>query len=994
MLGQRFVVVSSAEHAIDIMEKKSAIYSSRATLPVGGDMVGWSEALILEPYGERMRDMRKLISQVMGTTKRVEQLHPLVESEVRQFLAGLAGRADKLHQEVHHLAASIIVKIVYGYKSKGPGDRMIKAVDKAMEDLAVVLTPGAYLADVFPLLCYVPEWFPGAGWKRSVSQQRETFLAMVELPNKWVREQIAAGAALPSFSSTLLDGNIDPEREHLIKMTATALYGGGADTTVSSIMSFFLAMACFPEAQRKAQAEIDAVLGSERLPSVADKDRLPYVRALVLEVLRWLPVAPLAFPHKLIEDDVHAGYFMPKGSLVIVNVWKIFHDPALYADPMAFNPERFLASSGRAVERDPRDFAFGFGRRKCPGIFFAEASIFATVAQTLAVYSISKAADSNGNVVEPRVGTSGTNLSHPLPFQCKLTVRSYKAQALLDVIHETPSPFTGATMSSEYVSDTMTAPTIARFPFNQPSADITLRTSDRIDFYVHSPILSQASPMFADMLSLPQPSSVSQVAIADRPVVDVTEDSRALEMLLRLCYPVLKEKLDKLDDIVPVLQAAMKYDMEWPVYLLTSDLREIVPQSPLKVWAVACRCGLEDFAKEAAAMIMENAKGDSDSSSRRRRQPRRRISNTTAQAPLALLASTLQSPQYGKEVLRGISAGDYFRLREYLRTGDEQPTTNLLSPTIAIDPSHESQPPLPSSLIPLFPPPDVVLRCPDGAEFRAHTLSLVLLSPILAERVQALISPSPEPQGAANAVDSPQALPPLEMDVDSSILPTLLAIIYGGNAHLPSDLGVLSATLVAAKKLGFTGMAEAAQGLWNTLATATPFDAYFIAIDRSLVESARFAARKVLEGPIAGIYTPTMESSTALAYHHLLEYYQACASSINRRMDAAVAIWNGDLTNIQGSGPYFFNRGVRLENPADLKLCLREMVRRMSTDVPASTGCSFDLTLPALLRATSTMWPSELVAVYNEVTGALASISADLPRLVADAIAEVQLEIE
>ncbi len=58
-------------------------------------------------------------------------------------------------------------------------------------------------------------------------------------------------------------------------------------------MSFFLAMTCFPDVQRKAQAEIDSVLGSDRLPSIADKDRLPYIHALVLEVLRWLPVAPL-----------------------------------------------------------------------------------------------------------------------------------------------------------------------------------------------------------------------------------------------------------------------------------------------------------------------------------------------------------------------------------------------------------------------------------------------------------------------------------------------------------------------------------------------------------------------------------------------------------------------------------------------------------------------------------------------------------------------------
>ena len=96
-------------------------------------------------------------------------------------------------------------------------------------------------------VCYIPEWFPGGGWKKLVSGQRETFLATVNLPHMWVREQMvgrgirmvkshrvlmsqyhkqAAGTAPPSFSSTLLEGNTDPEREHLIKMTATALYGG------------------------------------------------------------------------------------------------------------------------------------------------------------------------------------------------------------------------------------------------------------------------------------------------------------------------------------------------------------------------------------------------------------------------------------------------------------------------------------------------------------------------------------------------------------------------------------------------------------------------------------------------------------------------------------------------------------------------------------------------------------------------------------------------
>ena len=99
MFGHRFVLISSVQHVADIMEKKSAIYSSRMPFPVAGDMVGWSEALILMSYGERMRETRKLISQVIGTPKRMEQFHPLIENEVRRFLVGLAGRTDTLKEE-------------------------------------------------------------------------------------------------------------------------------------------------------------------------------------------------------------------------------------------------------------------------------------------------------------------------------------------------------------------------------------------------------------------------------------------------------------------------------------------------------------------------------------------------------------------------------------------------------------------------------------------------------------------------------------------------------------------------------------------------------------------------------------------------------------------------------------------------------------------------------------------------------------------------------
>lgn len=84
---------------------------------------------------------------------------------------------------------------------------------------------------------------------------------------------------------------------------------------------FFLAMSVFPNVQKKAQEEIDRVVGPNRLPTYADRENLPYINAMVKEVLRWHPVAPMGLPHTSTEDDECEGYLIPKGSMLFGNVW-------------------------------------------------------------------------------------------------------------------------------------------------------------------------------------------------------------------------------------------------------------------------------------------------------------------------------------------------------------------------------------------------------------------------------------------------------------------------------------------------------------------------------------------------------------------------------------------------------------------------------------------------------------------------------------------------
>lgn len=170
----------------------------------------------------------------------------------------------------------------------------------------------------------MPSWLPGMGFIKTAQAYKARSSAMSGVPYEFVKEQMKAGHAEPSFLSNLLKrapvspGSID---ETIAKWSAASLYAGGADTTVVTIASFFLAMAMFPDVQRKAQQELDDLLGSRRLPQCHDRDNLPYINALVKEVLRWHPVVPMSVPHASTQDDICEGYFIPKGSSILVNLW-------------------------------------------------------------------------------------------------------------------------------------------------------------------------------------------------------------------------------------------------------------------------------------------------------------------------------------------------------------------------------------------------------------------------------------------------------------------------------------------------------------------------------------------------------------------------------------------------------------------------------------------------------------------------------------------------
>lgn len=228
------------------------------------------------------------------------------------------------------------------------------------------------------------------------------------------------------------DRNLTDDNNHDISNAASVMYGAGVDTTLHTLLTLLLALTIYPQVVDKAQAEIDRVIGTSRLPELADRESLPYLGCIVQEVLRWNPATPLGIPHRLQENDSYNGYGLPEGSMFITNTWAMSRDPGLYPDPEVFRPERFEEMDAEtASARDPRKYTFGFGRRICPGRYLADTSIWLVAANILATMNIRRACDSAGREIIPTPSFKSGAVSHVEPFECDIRPRSQQAMDLI-----------------------------------------------------------------------------------------------------------------------------------------------------------------------------------------------------------------------------------------------------------------------------------------------------------------------------------------------------------------------------------------------------------------------------------------------------------------------------------------------------------------------------------------------------------------------------------
>ncbi|CAE6461565.1 unnamed protein product [Rhizoctonia solani] len=391
-VGQTMVILNSMEAATELLDRRSRMYSDRPQLLVMSDpdLFDWGNNTGSAPYGPRWKKQRRITHEVLKPSANAHNF-AMFEKETYAMLKRLAEGSANFGDEFRRTVSAEILSTVYGYAVEDTNDSLVRDTATAIENFCIAAIPGNFMVNFIPWLKYVPEWVPGTQWKRKLKEWRRLKERVTEGPYNWTKAQIASGSAAPSMIKTYLasiEGNpkieLADEEDHLLWATAT-LFGGASDTTHAALMSFVFLMVRHPEVQAR-------------------------------------------FPHSTTEDDEYRGYFIPKGSIVMSNIWAMTRDETVYKSPETFNPERFLGDD------TPNAPVFGFGRRSCPGNHYAEASLFIMFASMLAVFDMKpKTNPVTGKEDMPEVTvTLNALVSHISPFECSIKPRSNVHKELVD----------------------------------------------------------------------------------------------------------------------------------------------------------------------------------------------------------------------------------------------------------------------------------------------------------------------------------------------------------------------------------------------------------------------------------------------------------------------------------------------------------------------------------------------------------------------------------
>lgn len=383
--GSTVIILGSATAAHDLLNKRSGVYSDRPRLVMAGEYMTKGMHILMRPYDDRYLLHQRMDAPVVSP-RAAATYTPLQELESAQLLFNFVRHAERAPGQPADFgyafelySYSVSYMAGFGIRITREDPRHIADAKRVIENMAYACQPGTWIVDALPFLNRLPR--PLAPWKRTAEE-------LFRVESESHTRNVAAGLESKSWNwaKELKCSKEAAEMSDLeFAYNVGILVDAGLETTSAVLEVFVLACLAQPAFIREAQRELDEVVGKDRLPSFADKDSLPYVRACVEETLRWRHIAPGGIPHATLEEDHYMGYRIPKGAVVLPIYYSMHLEEDVYASPWSFQPERWLGK--------PEGKSFGFGRRICAGRFVARNSLFILIARLLWAFDINHAVD-------------------------------------------------------------------------------------------------------------------------------------------------------------------------------------------------------------------------------------------------------------------------------------------------------------------------------------------------------------------------------------------------------------------------------------------------------------------------------------------------------------------------------------------------------------------------------------------------------------------------
>nr|QNS29998.1 cytochrome P450 [Nothapodytes nimmoniana] len=382
-LGQVHVIVAaSARVAEQFLKTHDANFSSRPP-NAGAKHIAYNyHDLVFAPYGERWRMLRKICTVHLFSTKALDDFRHVRQEEVAILTRALVSVGDAFVQLGQLLSVCItnaLARVVLGRRVFGDGSR---GQDPKADEFKSMVLELMVLAGIFNIGDFIPalDWLDLQGVVKKMKNLHARFDAFLD----YVIEEhkikgIDGDKRHVDFLSTLISlmDNVDGQAaekltETEIKALLLNLFAAGTDTSSSTVEWAIAELIRHPKILAQAQEELDSVVGKDRLVTESDLAQLTFLQAIIKETFRLHPSTPLSLPRMAKESCEINGYFIPKGSTLLVNVWAIARDPEAWAQPLEFRPERFLPGGEKAsVDVKGNDFdviPFGAGRRLCVGM--------------------------------------------------------------------------------------------------------------------------------------------------------------------------------------------------------------------------------------------------------------------------------------------------------------------------------------------------------------------------------------------------------------------------------------------------------------------------------------------------------------------------------------------------------------------------------------------------------------------------------------------------